>query len=146
MASNTMLHWEQNPWTLKQSLFFCLPVVKKLSVTFWSCFLEIGHDHIFKAAGLVLSRRNSTRLWIKIPTCIQTGRHRLTHRVGILLAGINPNNRFAYVCRLSNKSFINNCFACKNDTWTINNIFSNFLQKVFISFCEWIELCISRFV
>ena len=28
---------------------------------FWSCSLEIGHDHIFKAAGLVLSRCDSTR-------------------------------------------------------------------------------------
>ena len=29
--------------------------------TFWSCSLEIGHDHIFKAAGLVLSRCECTR-------------------------------------------------------------------------------------
>ena len=29
--------------------------------TFWSCSLEIRHDHIFKAAGLVLSRCASTR-------------------------------------------------------------------------------------
>ena len=31
---------------------------------FWFCSLEIGHDHIFKAAGLVLSRCGSTRCWI----------------------------------------------------------------------------------
>ena len=30
--------------------------------TFWSCSLELGHDHILKAAGLVLSRRKSTRI------------------------------------------------------------------------------------
>ena len=30
--------------------------------TFWSCPLEKRHDHIFKAAGLVLSRCESTRL------------------------------------------------------------------------------------
>ena len=28
--------------------------------TFWSCSLEIRHDHIFKAAGLVLSRFEPT--------------------------------------------------------------------------------------
>ena len=51
--------------------------------TFWSCPLETGHDHILKAAGLVLSRCESTRFWIEIPTRIKTGDHRLTHRVGI---------------------------------------------------------------
>ena len=29
--------------------------------TFWSCSLEVRHDHVFKAAGLVLSRSESTR-------------------------------------------------------------------------------------
>ena len=29
--------------------------------TFWSCSLEIKHDHIFKAAGFVLSRCEYTR-------------------------------------------------------------------------------------
>ena len=29
--------------------------------TCWSCSLEIGHDHIFKAAGLALPRCESTR-------------------------------------------------------------------------------------
>ena len=53
------------------------------SFTFWSCSLEIGHDHIFKAAGLVSSRRESTRFRVQIPTRLKTGRHWLTHRVGI---------------------------------------------------------------
>ena len=81
-----------------------------------------------------------------MPARRKTGRHGLTLRVGKVLAGINPNNRFAYVCRLSDKSFINNCFACKNDRWITNNIFSTFFQKVFFSFRELIEFCISRFV
>ena len=51
--------------------------------TFWSCSSEIGHDHILKAAGLVLSRCELTRFWVQIPTRIKTGRHVLTHRVGI---------------------------------------------------------------
>ena len=51
--------------------------------TFWFCFLKIGLDHIFKAVGLVLLRGESYRLWIEIPTRIKTGRHGLTHRVGM---------------------------------------------------------------
>ena len=51
--------------------------------TFWSCSLEMGHDHNFKAAGLVLSRCESTRFRIEVPTRIKTGRHGLTHRVRI---------------------------------------------------------------
>ena len=49
-----------------------------LNFTFWSCSLEIGHDHIFKAAGLVLSRCESTRFQIEIPTRMKTGGHGLT--------------------------------------------------------------------
>ena len=33
---------------------------ESFTLTFWSCSLEIGHDHIFKAEGLVLSRCEST--------------------------------------------------------------------------------------
>ena len=116
------------------------------NLTFWSCSLEVRHDQIFKAAGFVLSRYETTRIGIEFPTRIKIGRHGLALRVGSLLASINPNNRFAYVCRLSDKSFINNCFPCENDRWTTNSIFSNFFPMVFISFRQWIELCISRFV
>ena len=51
--------------------------------TLWSCSLELRHDHIFKAAVFVLSRCESTRFYIEIPTRINTGGHGLTHRVGI---------------------------------------------------------------
>ena len=50
--------------------------------TFWSCSMEIRQDHIFKTAGLLLSRCESNRFSIEIPTRIKTGRHGLTHRVG----------------------------------------------------------------
>ena len=36
--------------------------------TFLSCLLKLGHDHIFKAAGLVMLRRKATRLWVENPT------------------------------------------------------------------------------
>ena len=49
--------------------------------TIWSCSLEIGHEHFFKAAGLVLLRYECTHFCIEIPTRIKTGRHGLTHRV-----------------------------------------------------------------
>ena len=114
--------------------------------TFWSCSLEIGHDHNFKVAGLVLSRCEATRYWIEIPTRIKTGRWGLTNRLRMYLAGINPNSRVQYACRFSIKSFINNCFACKIDRWTTSNILLIFSQKVFIYFHEWIEFCISSFV
>ena len=118
------------PINTEAIIFFVSVCCKEtFNFTFWSCLLEIGHDYTFQAAGLVFSSCESTRLWIEIPTRLKTGRHGSTHRVGISLAGINPNNRFAYACGLSNKSLINNCFGCKNDRWTTNNIFSNFFPK-----------------
>ena len=51
--------------------------------TIWSCSFEVGPHHISKTAGLILSRCESTRFWIEIPTRIKTGRQGLTHRVGI---------------------------------------------------------------
>ena len=54
-----------------------------LNFTFWSCPLQIRHDHIFNAAGLVVSRYESTRFLFEIPTRIKTRRHGLTHRVGV---------------------------------------------------------------
>ena len=53
------------------------------SFKFWSCSFEMGHDHILKTAGLVLSRCQSARFWTEIPKRIKTGRHVLTHRVGV---------------------------------------------------------------
>ena len=35
--------------------------IEAFNFTLWSCSLEIGQDHILKAAGLVLSRCESTR-------------------------------------------------------------------------------------
>ena len=113
---------------------------------FWFCSLEVRHDHILKAAGLVFSRNESIRIWIEIPTRINTDRHGLTHWVGVYVASVNLNNRFALVCEFSNKSFINKCFPCKNDRWTTNNVSSIFFRKVFISCREPIEFCITRFV
>ena len=45
-----------------EAVKFLLSVCCKeaFNITFWSCSLEIGHDHIFKAAGLALSRCEST--------------------------------------------------------------------------------------
>ena len=63
--------------------------------TFWSCSSEIGHDHILKAARLVLSRCESTRFRVQIPTRKKTGQFVLTPRVGVYLASVNLNNRFA---------------------------------------------------
>ena len=57
-----------------------------------------------------------------------------------------PKNWFAYVCRLSNRSFINNCFACENHRRNTNTIFSNFLQQVFICLREGIECCVCKIV
>ena len=150
---------KSNPWLQTQccnenktlqrwsSPFFLSACCKEaFKFTFCSYSLKIGHDHIFRAAGLVLSRCESTRVRIEIPTRIKTGGHGLTHREGACLAGINPDIRFAYKYRPPNKTFINNCFACRNDRWTTNNIFSNFFQKYFISFRESIDFCISWFV
>ena len=80
----------------------------------------------FQSYGFVLSRCDSTGFWIDIPTSIKSGGHGLARRVGVYLAGINSNIRFEYDFRLSDKSFINNCFACKNDKWATNDVFSNF--------------------
>ena len=35
--------------------------IQAFNFTFWFCSLEIGHDQIFKAVGLVLSKYGSTR-------------------------------------------------------------------------------------
>ena len=102
--------------------------VEALNFAIRSCTLKIRHDHIFKATGLILSRCQSTGFFIDIPTGIKTDGHGLTNRVEVNLAGINPNNRFAYVCRLSKRSFINICFACKNNRLSTSDVFSNFFQ------------------
>ena len=135
------------PIDTEAGIFLLSPcIVEALNFTIKSCSLKIRHDHVFKATGLVLSRFESTGFLMDILTRINIGGRRLTHQVGVELAGINRTNRFAYVCSLSDTSFINNCFACKNDRWTTNDVFSNFLQYVFISFCEGIKFCIGRFV
>ena len=46
------------------------------------CSLKIGRDRFFKAAGVVLSRCESTCLWIEIPSRVQSGRHGLTYPLG----------------------------------------------------------------
>ena len=137
---------KQNPSTLEQSIF-CLLVVKKLSILH-SGFVRWKQDvTIFiKASCLVLSSCKPTGLCIEVPMRIRTGGHGLTYPIWIQLASINPNSWFAYVCRLSKKSFINNYFACKNDRRTTNNMFPNFLQQLLTFFREWIEICISRIV
>ena len=59
----------------------CPSNVETFNFTFWSCSMEVELDHFFEATGLALSRQESIRHWIKIPTHIMTCRHGLTHRV-----------------------------------------------------------------
>ena len=42
-------------------LFLSACCKEVFNFTFWSCSLEIRHDHIFEAAGPILSRYDSTR-------------------------------------------------------------------------------------
>ena len=130
-----------------EALNSLLPACSKeaFNFTLLSCSLELRHDHISKVAGLVLSWYKSAALCIKIPTRVKSCWHRLTHQVGIQSTRINTNNRFAYVWRLSDKSFINKCFACKNDRWTTNNILSSFLRPVLICLRHWIDFNICSF-
>ena len=117
-----------------------------LNFTIRSSPLKSRHYHVFKATGLFLLRYDSTGFWIVIPTSTKTGGHGLIHRIGVSLAGINPKYSFAYVWKLSKKTFTNNCFAWKNDKWTTNDVFSNFFQQVFISLCGRIDYCFGWFV
>ena len=57
--------------------------IEPLEFAIWYFSLEIGQDDTFKSTSLVLSRCESTCLWMEIPTCINSIEHGLTHRIWI---------------------------------------------------------------
>ena len=149
--SNRSFKYSIAVWTkcinTKAVIFFLsVSCIKTFNFTFRSLSLKERHDHIFKATGFVLSRCGSTGFWIKIPSCVQSSRHSWTHWVWVKVISFKSNYGLANIRCFPNKGFINNCFACGNDIWITNNIFSDLLRKIFISSTEGVQFSVSWFV
>ena len=126
--------------------FLSVSCIKTFILTFRSLSLKERHDHIFKVTGFVLSRCESTGFWIQIPSCVQYSRHGWTHWVRVKMISIKSSYALANIPWIPNNGFINNCFACGYDRWITNNIFSDLLQKNFISSTEELHFSVCWFV
>ena len=76
--------------------------------------LKVRHDHIFETSKFVLTSIESLQNCIKIESCLESCRHRLTRRVRVKLARIYSNNQFANICGLAEVSLVSNSFTCKH--------------------------------
>ena len=103
------------------------------NLTFQTSLLKIRKHHFFLKACFVLSRHEFLRCSVIVPSCIQSSRHWLTHRIGIELACVYANNRLEQSRWFAVKSFFNHSFACKDNGGTTNDIFTDLLQPVFMA-------------
>ena len=120
--------------------------VETLNVTVRFLSSEIWHNHVLKGSRFVLLRFKHIRFCVIFPSRVQSCWHGLTHRIRIKLACVKANSRFTKNSWILDKSFIDYGFTCEDDRKTINHIFSNLLQQVFIGFSKWIEFGTGRFV
>ena len=120
--------------------------VKAFNSAVWSHSFIIRYDHIFETSGSILTRLESLKIFIKLVSCVQSCRHRLTYWVKVELTSIYSNNRFSIICGLVDVSLVNNRFTCKHYWRSSKNIFPNFWQQIFIAFCEWMKFCTDRTV
>ena len=116
------------------------------NLTFRTSLLKIRKDHIFERACFVLSRHEFLRFVVLVPSCLQSSRHRLTHRIGIELACVYVDNWPAQIHWFADKSFVNQSFACKDNGETTKHIFPNLFQQVFVAFSKTLKLWTCWFV
>ena len=60
-------------------VLFISKYVETLKSVFWSCFLVERHDHLLKIARLIMSSLEFWHIGIKLPSCVQSSLHLLTH-------------------------------------------------------------------
>ena len=114
--------------------------------TIRTSMLNLRRNHIFKRACFVLSRRELLRFGVIVPSCIQSSRHWLTHRLGIELTCVYADIWFAHIRLFAEKSFVNHSFACKDNGRTTNHIFTNLLQQVLVVFSKRVKFWICWFL
>ena len=66
--------------------------------------LKLRQDYFFETSRIVLMALESLQICIKLVSCVQTCRHRLTHWVRVKLASIYSNKRFANTCLFADGS------------------------------------------
>ena len=99
--------------TINVFLSSCLVYVLR-STTRSSLLLKLRPSHCFETYRFVLSRLESLRICIKLVTCVEFCRHRLTHWLRVKLASFYSSNRFANIYGLADVNLVNNSFTCKH--------------------------------
>ena len=108
--------------------------------------ITISHNNILKTACLVELGFEPLNIKIILPACVQSSTHFLTHSIGIKLKGIKSDDELAAFWRRLNACFFHNSFSCEHNWGTSNQIFSGFLQQIFVTFRNWIKLGFDWFV
>ena len=111
------------------NLFQISCFVRALDSSARSYSLKIRHDHIFETSRFVSTGLECLQICIKLISCVESCRRRLTHWVGVMLASICSNNRFANNFGLADMSLINNSFTCEHYWWSPTISFPTFESK-----------------
>ena len=108
--------------------------------------LKVRKEHIFEGACFVLLSHEFLRFRVIVPSCKQSSRHWLTHRIGIELACVYADNWLAQTRWIADKIFVKHSFTCEDNWGTTNHILTNLLQQVFVASRKRVKLWICWFM
>ena len=109
--------------------------------TLRSDFSKKRHGHFLKNSRFVQTKLEFLQICIKLTSCVESSRHKLTNWVRVKLTGIYCTNRFAKNCELADVSLVSNNFMWKHHRRSSKQNYPSFWKRNFIASCGWINFC-----